>query len=252
MKVSTSLLAMAAAAASVSAFAPNSNVNVVRRVTNTALSATATMEGWKYEGVLKPTGNFILVKSAKGQSETETGILLSNAVEKTEGEVLATGEGKPHQDSGIMYPMPVKAGDNVIYGKYDGTKFEMDGETHALIRDDDILLKFDDAELTLDSVEVVSDNVLIHVLTKGADQQTSGGLFLASTKSADGEDAARPSTGEVVKVGPGRMAADGNLMSMSGLQPGDTVKFRDFAGNEVSIGNEEYSVVRVTDVLARL
>lgn len=162
---------------------------------------------------------------------------------------MALGEGKPHQESGILYPMPVEVGENVIYGKYDGTKFEMNGETHALIRDDDILIKFEaNSELTLDSVDVVSDNVLIHVLTKGEEQQTSGGLFLASTKS---DDASRPSTGTVVKVGPGHMAADGTLMSMSNLQPGDTVKFRDFAGNEVAIGNKEYSVVRVTDVLAK-
>ena len=169
-------------------------------------------------------------------------------MKKTEGTVITVGPGKPHQESGILYPMPVAAGDNVIYGQYDGTKFEMNGETHALIRDDDILIKFTGDKLSLESVEVVNDYVLVYVFTQGEEKTTSGGLYLASSKS---DDQSRPSTGEVVKVGPGRMDIDGNIMSMAGLQEGDQVKFRDYAGNEVKIGNKEYSVVRVTDVIAK-
>uniref|UniRef100_A0A7S2S697 20 kDa chaperonin, chloroplastic n=1 Tax=Eucampia antarctica TaxID=49252 RepID=A0A7S2S697_9STRA len=250
MKIATSLFVAAiAASSSVSGFAPNRNFGSSSATISSSLNAADTLEGWKYDGVLKPTGNFILVKNAKDQEQSDGGILLSNAIQKTEGQVISTGSGKPHQESGILYPMPVEAGENVIYGQYDGTKFEMNGETHALIRDDDILVKFNTDSLNLDTVEVVSDNVLIHVLTKGEDQQTSGGLFLASTSKSD--DQSRPSTGEVVKLGPGHMDAEGNFMSMSGLKQGDQVKFRDFAGNEVTIGKEEYSVVRVTDVLAK-
>jgi len=32
---------------------------------------------------------------------------------------------------------------------------------------------------------------------------------------------------------------------------GDMVKFRDFAGNEVEIGGKEYSVVKMSDILAK-
>jgi len=34
--------------------------------------------------------------------------------------------------------MVVKVGDNVLYGKYDGSEVEYDGQTHQLIRDDDL------------------------------------------------------------------------------------------------------------------
>ena len=97
-------------------------------------------------------------------------------MKKTEGTVITVGPGKPHQESGILYPMPVAAGDSVIYGQYDGTKFEMNGETHALIRDDDILIKFTGDKLSLESVEVVNDYVLVYVFTQGEEKTTSGGL----------------------------------------------------------------------------
>ena len=113
-----------------------------------------------------------------------------------------------------------------------------------LIRDDDILVKYSGEEMTLDSVETVNDFILVQVELD--DEETSGGLLIAPTSDSN----KRPSTGKVVKVGPGRMASDGNLMSMN-FEEGDMVKFRDFAGNEVMIGSNEYSVVRTEDVLAK-
>ena len=140
--------------------------------------------------------------------------------------------------------MPVESGDGVIYGEYDGTQVKIDGTTHSLIRDSDILVKYKGEKLTLETVEAVNDYVLIYVETR--ESQSEGGLFLAST--SDGNK--RPSTGKVVKVGPGKMAEDGSLMPMT-VNVGDEVKFRDYAGNEVKIGDNEYSVVQMADVLAK-
>ena len=75
---------------------------------------------------------------------------------------------------------------------------------------------------------------------------TEGGILIASTSKSE----MRPSTGKVVKVGPGRIAANGELMPME-VEEGDMVKFRDFAGNEVNIGGDEFSVVRMSDILAK-
>lgn len=164
-------------------------------------------------------------------------------IKKTEGTVISTGPGKTHQESGILFPMPVTPGNGVVYGKYDGTEIVYDGDRHTLIRDDDILVKFD-GKLTLDNVDVVSDNVLVKV---NDDQEaTSGGLLIAATS----KKGSKPSTGEVVKVGPGRMASNGEIMTVD-ISVGDEVKFRDFAGNEVQIEGEEYAVVRMTDILAK-
>jgi chaperonin GroES len=140
--------------------------------------------------------------------------------------------------------MPVVAGEGVVYGKYDGTEIDYENAKHALIQDTDILVKFTGDKLTLEAADVVSDNVLVKVDAK--EEETASGLVIAATAKKGG----RPSTGEVVKVGPGRMAANGEIMTVD-IGVGDFVKFRDFAGNEVKIGNDEYAVVRMTDILAK-
>jgi len=213
------------------------------------------------DGTVKPVGNFILVKKAEVESQTDTGILLSESskVVKTEGRVVEVGPGKLHPDSGIPYPTPVSVGDGLIYGKFDGTEISIDGIAHSLIRDDDILVKFDvgggdgdgdgeDATVTVteDNVEAVNEGVLVFVETR--ELATSGGLLLGSSSSSDGSK--RPSTGVVVKVGPGRMAASGDMIPMN-VEVGDQVKFMDFAGNEIKIGDKEYSVVKMPEILAK-
>jgi chaperonin GroES len=241
---------------SCSAFAPQYTQQQRTTSTNTALQAEL-LEGWKIDGVIKPVNNFILVQKAKEKSESDGGILLSNSakIKKTQGKVISTGPGKPHPDSGTLFPMPVKTGDNVVYGQYDGTEINIDGVVHSLIRDDNILIKFTtdddenidsdgDAELSLDNVEAVNDGILVYVETK--ETSTSSGLILSNSATGD----KRPSTGKVVKVGPGRMGANGDLLPMN-VEVGDNVKFMDFAGNEVKIGDEDYSMVKMPEVLAK-
>jgi chaperonin GroES len=197
-------------------------------------------------GAVVPTNNFILVKVAPAQEETEGGILLTGKakITKTEGLVMATGPGKTHPDTGALFEMPVDEGENVVYGKFDGTEIDIDGEEHTLIRDDDVLVKFSGDELSLESCSVLRDSVLVYVETK--ETATEGGILLAQSSSSE----TRPSTGKVVKVGPGRFATNGERMEME-LNEGDFIKFRDYAGNEIEIEGEEYTVVSSLDILAK-
>lgn len=213
----------------------------------TALSMVTTLDGRKIKGDVKPLNNFILVKKVAAVDKTEGGILLTGKakIQKTEGTVVSVGPGRTHADSGLLMDMPVSPGDGVVYGKFDGTELDLSGEKHTLIRDDDILVKFTGGTLSLDSVDVTRDNVLVSVDLK-KEQATEGGILLAKSSSSEN----RPSTGTVVKVGPGRMASNGAIMPMD-VAVGDMVKFRDFAGNEVEIDGQEYSVVRMADILAK-
>jgi len=235
-------------------FAPISNVGhtlqIQKRCPN-ALSQcfsapSATLDGRKIAGELKPLNNFLLVKIAKAQEETEGGILLTGKakIEKTEGSVVAVGPGKTHEDSGVVVEMPVSVGESVVYGQYDGTEIDLNGEKHTLIRDNDILVKYTGDSLTQESVSTVFDNVL--VIVDKSESETEGGILIARSSSSE----KKPSTGKVVKVGPGKMASNGELLGMD-VAVGDFVKFRDFAGNEVEIGDDEYSVVRMADILAK-
>lgn len=207
---------------------------------------SATLDGRKINGEVKPLNNFLLVKISGLKEQTAGGILLTGKakIKKTEGTVVSVGPGKTHQDSGVVFGMPVVEGEGVVYGKYDGTEIDLNGEKHILIRDDDVLVKFTGDELTLEGADVIADSVLVYVERK--DEETEGGILIAKTSKSE----SRPSTGQVVKVGPGRMAANGELMPME-VEIGDMVKFRDFAGNEVNIGDKEYSVVRMADILAK-
>lgn len=228
--------------ASASAFSPAS----------TSTSRCSSILGAKIDGrtveagSVTPTNNFILVKVAAAQEETEGGILLTGKakITKTEGLVMATGPGKTHPDTGALFQMPVNEGDNVVYGEFDGTEIDIDGDKHTLIRDDDVLVKFSGDELTLESCDVLRDAVLVYVETK--ETSTEGGILIAQSSSSE----TRPSTGKVVKVGPGRLATNGEVMEME-IEEGDFIKFRDYAGNEVEIEGEEYTVVHSLDILAK-
>ena len=72
--------------------------------------------------------------------------------------------------------------------------------------------------------------------------------FILATSSSK---QSRASTGTVVKVGPGKMAGDGTPLPMD-VTIGEKVKFVDFAGNNVEIEGEEYSVVKIAEVLAKV
>ena len=60
----------------------------------------------------------------------------------------------------------------------------------------------------------------------------------------------RSDTGKVVKIGPGRIAGNGEKMTIQ-VKPGDGCKFRDFAGTTVKLGTVEYVVIRAYDILAK-
>ena len=57
------------------AFAPSFN-----GVGRTQALNAKSLEGWKVNGKVKPVNNFILIKKSDDEEQTETGILLANAV----------------------------------------------------------------------------------------------------------------------------------------------------------------------------
>ncbi|MBQ1874384.1 MAG: co-chaperone GroES, partial [Paludibacteraceae bacterium] len=63
-------------------------------------------------------------------------IIPDSAKEKPlRGEILAVGEGTKDEQ------MVLKAGDQVLYGKYAGTELELDGEKYLIMRQSDVLAK---------------------------------------------------------------------------------------------------------------
>jgi len=210
-------------------------------------STEYSVQGRPIGGPLEPVSNFVLVKIKDALSSTSGGIILPDqAKEKpTEGVVISAGPGKYHPDTGIKIPMPVKPGDNVIYGKFDGSEVEYNNEDHTLIRDDDILVVYSGEDVTLDNLRLVRDQVL--VLLERTEEKTSSGIVIAPTASVN---AARPTQGKVIALGEGRMANSGELIP-NGVSVGDMIKYRQYGGSELKIGDDNYLVIRASEVLAK-
>ncbi len=90
--------------------------------------------------LLKRFPKAVIVNRDEAESATSAGLLIaSTSKEKPQtGIVVAVGEGKLDKD-GKLVPVPVKAGDRVLYGKYGGTDITLDGEEVLILRADDIL-----------------------------------------------------------------------------------------------------------------
>ena len=89
---------------------------------------------------LKPLGDRVVVEPIEQEEITAGGIVLpETAKEKPkEGNILAIGPGGRDED-GDYIPMDVKVGDKVLYAKYGGTEFKVDGKKLLILRESDLL-----------------------------------------------------------------------------------------------------------------
>jgi len=92
-------------------------------------------------------------------------------------------------------------------------------------------------------IRPLADRVVVKALEETEDMR--GGLYIPDTAKE------KPQQGEVVAVGPGRMSDDGNRVEME-LKKGDRVLYGKYSGTEVTVGAEEYLILREADVLAVL
>ena len=84
------------------------------------------------------------------------------------------------------------------------------------------------------------DRVVVRRLEQ--EEKTAGGIIIPDTAKE------KPQQGEVVAVGPGRVE-DGKRIEME-LKVGDKVLYGKYSGTEVSIDDQQYLILRESDVLA--
>jgi chaperonin GroES len=89
---------------------------------------------------LRPLHDRIIVKRLEEERKSAGGIVIPDtAAEKpSQGEVIAAGPGKT-DDSGKILAMGVKVGDKILFGKYSGQEFKMDGADYLHMREDDVI-----------------------------------------------------------------------------------------------------------------
>ena len=89
---------------------------------------------------LRPLGDRVVVKPSAREEMTKSGIVLPDTAKEKpqEGTVLSVGPGKI-LDDGSREAIDVKKGDKVLYAKYAGTEFKLEGEDLLIVSQKDIL-----------------------------------------------------------------------------------------------------------------
>ena len=87
-----------------------------------------------------PLNDRILVKRADQETTTASGLIIPDSAREKplRGTILAVGKGSV-ADDGSVKPLAVKAGDDILFGKYAGTEIKIEGTEHTILREDDIL-----------------------------------------------------------------------------------------------------------------
>ncbi|MDD2775853.1 MAG: co-chaperone GroES [Gallionella sp.] len=89
---------------------------------------------------IRPLHDRVIVKRMEEERRTASGIFIPDAAAEKpdQGEIVAVGNGKVGDD-GKVRPMDVKVGDRILFGKYAGQTFKMDGQELLTMREDDII-----------------------------------------------------------------------------------------------------------------
>ncbi|MGL4721866.1 MAG: co-chaperone GroES [Desulfovibrionaceae bacterium] len=91
------------------------------------------------------------------------------------------------------------------------------------------------------NLEPTQDRVIVKRLE--SEKQTASGLYIPDAAKE------KPSKGEIIAVGPGKVADNGTRITLC-VKKGDIVLFNKYAGTEVKIDGEELLVMREDDIVA--
>jgi len=84
---------------------------------------------------IKPLADRVLILPSPAEEVTAAGIIIPDSAKEKplKGEVIAAGPGTKDEE------MILKAGDQVLYGKYAGTEVTLDGTAYLIMRQSDVL-----------------------------------------------------------------------------------------------------------------
>ncbi|MDP2719694.1 MAG: co-chaperone GroES [Dehalococcoidia bacterium] len=92
------------------------------------------------------------------------------------------------------------------------------------------------------NIEPLADRIVVKPQPK--EEKTKSGIILPDTAKE------KPQEGEVVAVGPGRLNEEGKRVAMD-VKVGNTVIYAKYAGTELKLDEEEYIILRESDILAK-
>jgi chaperonin GroES len=92
---------------------------------------------------LQPLEDRIVVKPGDAEETTASGLVIPDTAKEKpqQGEVLAVGPGRRADNTGELIPLDIKVGDTVVYSKYGGTEYVLEGEDVLILTSRDVLAK---------------------------------------------------------------------------------------------------------------
>lgn len=89
---------------------------------------------------IQPLHDRVILKRIDEGEQVRGGIIIPDSAKEKpqEGEVIAAGLGK-YMEDGSRRALDVRAGDRVLFGKYNGSEINVDGEDLLIMHEDEIL-----------------------------------------------------------------------------------------------------------------
>ncbi len=91
-------------------------------------------------------------------------------------------------------------------------------------------------------LQPLADRVVVKPSEK--EEKTKSGIYLPDTARE------KPQEGEIVAIGPGRLSEDGKRIAMD-VKVGDVVIYAKYGGTEIKSDDEEFILLRESDILAK-
>lgn len=88
---------------------------------------------------IQPLADRVVVEPLEAEEKTSGGIVIPDTAKEKQqkGRVIAVGKGR--FEDGKLTPLEVKAGDQVLFGRYAGTEVKVGPNDYLIIKEDDIL-----------------------------------------------------------------------------------------------------------------
>ena len=88
----------------------------------------------------RPLHDRVVVRRIEEDERSAGGIIIPDTAKEkpSQGEVVSVGPGA-RDDSGKVTPLDVKAGDQIIFGKWSGTEVKIGGEDLLIMKESDIM-----------------------------------------------------------------------------------------------------------------
>jgi len=88
----------------------------------------------------RPLHDRIAIKAIQPEEKTVGGIIIPDTAKEKpmQGEVVAVGKGL-RGEKGEIYPLEIKVGDKVLYGKWAGTEVKINGQDLIIMKETDVM-----------------------------------------------------------------------------------------------------------------